>query len=556
VRTTIQRRVLIAATLCLLALVLATLHRRWSSDPRPADPEISSPGSNSPRDLQVQASGTLAGLAKAPDAVASGATSAVETSPDPLDLPDGCPLGSAFIDDSGGTLQGTVFEIGSRKAQAHAVVTVSVVWEMQEEDSLELRMSSGRALTEDDGTFKLQGLRPGNYVLSCESGAEVRVRLGPDESRSGLELTCAARRELSVTVESEDGQPVPDAVVSTLPGVASSRTDLFGVAKLRVPSDCKQVVVEEGNPQSSEFAPHLPEEIPRDGDSMRIRLRKGGFATGTLFDPEGDPARKDLSIQVLVDGRLFSTTSTNDKGRFKALVPARGTVVLQWKPTIKEQWRSRSGRLVLGDARLEEVRSGDRKLALRAQAVNWGASVSVSVRSPLGNPVAGIYLRVETDSDIFHGGDGYTDAEGFLRIENLLERPHRLEFSIGRATGLPGDWLMPAPGEVTPHGQTMTVNLVQGKRVPLSVQLEDGRPGSHARVFICYRNGVSFAEGEANSEGEFEFLIDPLSTEKLSAWASLDLEGVRFRSPQIELMGADDMGRLSLVQEAKAGAGR
>jgi hypothetical protein len=144
-----------------------------------------------------------------------------------------------------------------------------------------------------DGTFVVNGLAPGNYLLQAHSRASdsdrVTVRLEANAATEPVVLTLHPSKVVAVEVKSDVG-PIPGATVSTVGAenaalVFARTTDASGIASIEIPGGNSNVDVQINAPGFAlrQFRMRKPEQagvgarVTQIGGRLRLRFpqRKG-----------------------------------------------------------------------------------------------------------------------------------------------------------------------------------------------------------------------------------------------------------------------------------------
>lgn len=335
---------------------------------------------------------------------------------------------------------------------------------------------------EEDGSFSIDGLAPGEYSFSCtaEGCSEARgpeVRLAPGEERTGLEVVLPRGWEVDGVVESEDGKPLAGAEVflSPLgerfqPGTLelATTTDArgeFRVAGLREGRHDLRVHLD-GHPDAVRT-------VSAGAGALRIVLKPGFTLTGRILDAETGRPLGGIPV------------ATGPRWRAGILLPSRRETLSAPDGTFalvgleEGPWDLRVGRdrtFRGGTYPLKQVRgivAGTRDLEIRLVR---GRCIAGRLVDEEGRPVEGRGLEVTLENP--RTGEGWsrvsrgTEADGTFAFDGLS--PGRYALSIeSRSFGEVRDaaWLPVRIEDVAAGQKDVVVTLRRGR--PISGRMED-----------------------------------------------------------------------------------
>lgn len=261
--------------------------------------------------------------------------------------------------------------------------------------------SNGRVKVEADGTFRLDGLRPGRYTLTAHDGGYARslpvsVTLAKGKSRSGLVLELRAGVSVRGRVVGPNGEPVERAVVQLVADGTRVPVEPSGQFDIGMHDGTVRLIV-----RAPGFAPR---ELTRrlDGPTfLEVALKpangrlEGRVLGGNGQVVEGVVARVSSRDGVFMD-QVFTT---DDRGIFRGVSLVNGPAVLELSHP--EYVTARRDLTINEDETFEEI------------TLEAGWTLSLEVRADRsGAPVAGANVAV--------GSTGVrTNKAGSMRLEHL-----------------------------------------------------------------------------------------------------------------------------------------
>lgn len=347
-------------------------------------------------------------------------------------------------------------------------------------------------LTAPDGTFTLEGIRPGKDLVLAEVGAgghrECLPRFDLPEGAvlEGLRVTAPPGPSIHGVVLDDAGKPAPGAKVRILVGTANSFQDpgpavedhpcgddgSFRMEDLNASLPLVLVVRAPGRAEAViEIAPLGESE---DRGPLEVRLAPESPLRGEVVDEEGRPIpgasiqagflreRGDTPMRAYRVGPDGTVRAVTDRaGCFVVGGLAAGPrVVRATAPGFLPETRSSEGEAV-------------RLVLLRPRWIG-----GILREAGTGRPVPGLEVTAspKDGSGGRPGGRGASGADGRFRIEGLGPGLH----SVSVATG--PSWL-PVPASEREAGvDPLLVDLERGYSIAGRVLDEEGRPVASARV--------------------------------------------------------------------------
>lgn len=380
----------------------------------------------------------------------------------------------------------------------------------------------------EDGSFELDGLRPGNWTFKASAeGMVVMEELTltlPDETPQRLVLV----REITITgvVVDPNGDPVPGAEVgpelegaeliaamrggSDHPTATSDDEGRFELAGL-IPGTGSIVARGEGWAASEALAYELGE-----GDSVedvRLELRVGGTISGQVYDKDGAEAKGCMVIVQLPTLTERRMTNTDSRGRFEEGGLTPGTYQVQAFPGIESMDGTSDQAALIAALKMATVKLAD------------GAKESVVLGAPPAEPVrvrgrvtaAGEGLEGLIVSLVPTSGGGMESlkvdtsaADG--RFEVTVDEPGTYRVTVqsnaaaGRQNNVEFVRTVPAVEE-----HELSIEMPAG-RITGRVQGPDGDPAEGVRVTLTMQTGQVFGtvmggqynETRTDADGTFE----------------------------------------------------
>lgn len=418
---------------------------------------------------------------------------------------------------SGARIHGTVTRPDGRPLAGAKVA----VFELGRDDAL--RAGSARpvrqALSDDDGVYSFENLRPGLYELRAAAKTfESALRPGIDLLSGAGELRVDfALREghfVSGAVRNTAGEPVAGASVEARPMAGG------GAAGEPVATRSDGTFRIEGLPAVqfrlvARAAGHSPAQktlVDPDSEDVQLRLSPNSSITGTVRTADGKPV-KSFGILVWNLGRNgYVNDPLRDLQRFDS---ADGSYTVEdvppgkykvqafandWAPTWTKGFAV--GRVHVHGVDVEMQLGA----ALHGTVVDLdgkpvaGASVRLIDNAYLPTPLAGLLFGKYS---VF--GTTSTDAEGAFRFERLDAGTFQVEVTARGYPALYRKDLATVLGEDKDAG---AVTLLPGGRIEGTVLDDQNLPERGATVTILAEDGSTF-ETRADQKGEFEFAAVP-----------------------------------------------
>ena len=361
-----------------------------------------------------------------------------------------------------------------------------------------------RRHTDDLGRFQFSGLAAGTYQLTVRPegarGIIQDVVLPMGEDVRNIEVRFATTRSIDVKVLDPSGKPVPGVFVTALGkggvGGGQGRTGTDGVARMQVRPDVNRLriyVIGSDTPYLvPQFKPVGPEE-----DAVEFRLKTAARITGQLVDPDGKPIAY-AQLRAQQGEKALGPIQTDEEGRFTIQFEPPSTVSVFFEG----QLRGSKYVALLGE--LRDLGSGADGVVLKARKIASDLDVHVFVLDPDGEPFEGAQVYAHpsvTFPNVFE-----TDAQGRVHLRGLLDRP----ISVGMLRPLVEGKVLLAPPMVklTPAGQDVTLQLIEGVMLEGTVYDADGKPRPGATVHARH-DGRTVSGTTSGEDGSFSMAVDP-----------------------------------------------
>jgi protocatechuate 3,4-dioxygenase beta subunit len=419
--------------------------------------------------------------------------------PVPVTVSEG---GDATVDirlEAGGDLLGDVVD---EKGRPVAGITLQAQAESSGRHGGTTRWSfdqSGQAVTADDGSFAMRGLRPGPYHLSAQSGPgfeSIRLRspgLGDaDGSAERIEVTAGAAVRRRLVVDSQSGvirgrvvdgrgQAITDALVDAEPESESAEGSGWARDALRFSSSRRPILTD------------------TDGRFAIEKLRPGKYTLHAYRRGGGDALAQNVAVGADIVLTIRPTGSIAGRVVSDGAVPEEMTIVVANRQTAFSR-RERFYRTA-GEFAFRELPPGSFELSVRAVEGTGDAEAQLTEGQNLtglvvrlvgratltgrvvsldeGKPLPGYQIQVEpvarSLTAMFDGGrgGGSTGQDGRFVVEDLPVGRVRVE-------GMPPDFMEVARyspiGRIVELQPGRTTDLGDVRVAPIRVR-QDSPPG-------------------------------------------------------------------------------
>ncbi len=392
----------------------------------------------------------------------------------------------------GHALVGTVLDIeGEPVAEARIVATATT--------SKRPGIDQWTGESGADGAYALSGLAAGRYQLHLVREGKPTLVAGqvgiPDTKRFDIRLRPTA--VLHGTVTNQDGEPIEGAEIVYAPSGGlplNARTDESGNYRIEeVPAGASQwfgVTAVGYVPWPDPAAPQAGTgESLREGSELRrdIMLEQGADAVLTVRDQDGNPvegAKARLYMAQMWGGNNRPwEADTDEKGeaRMTGLVPGTYLARIEARGLVQEgmpsNWNAflQSPQAMPAQWRIDIAPESDTTHAHFSLA--RGGTVSGTVRSQAGEPVAGVRVTVSGEQSEV---PVFTDQEGVFRAEAV---PASLR-AVARVTSTDHPAASSEPFIVEPGKEVkeIEITLTPGGRITGRVRTDDGSPVEGAVV--------------------------------------------------------------------------
>ncbi|WP_375765522.1 carboxypeptidase-like regulatory domain-containing protein [Archangium gephyra] len=301
-----------------------------------------------------------------------------------------------------------------------------------------------RAVTQEDGTFSLEGLSAGLYSLWVESAEGMGLRHGVAAGEEGVELRLGAGVRLSGRVMDEEEAPVPGALVTAI-FMAHSRyfetfTDERGGYHLGPIPPGGYVLV-----------------ISKDGLLSSVDRFQGhegeGALTSTLYRPRRISGRVLLAGEPVVGAEVLVQRSLR-RSNSRTLTDAAGRFSFEGlQPDVQELIATHGGYGGFLDVFKDEA--GEFKRAPDSADVTLELAPVTHLQGVVldetRRPIEGAWVRATQElEEEFIVASGRTDAQGWYRLGPGPVRPGLVQFDVR------------AKGHVSLREQTQSVAQGQG----------------------------------------------------------------------------------------------
>ena len=370
------------------------------------------------------------------------------------------------------------------------------------------------------GHYVVRDVAPGRHPLRAVARGrdqlERTVTVAPDQQTTSIDVTFPAGREVTIDVRDESGSPVYAASLDVVGRSNWVSTDAEGRAVVVVPPGPWTVRAQAGGHRHGDgrraFFPREA-EIPADATQLTITLERTTPpddmrpVAGTVVDDEGRPV-EGVRLDVTWDGR----GDPSQRGRREYSREDGGFAFRLPKDTVcdlrVDRRRRKDDRPMKGwpsdpwTGGLSGISAGSTDVVVIARPAPRNQAVTVIVRSPDGDPVAGARVRLggwkqECDA-------ARTDAEGRTELTGLLQR--ECYVSANPPAARRSEWLTARSGGFVPNGQEITVRYRRAARITGVTLHADGSPA--ARSYIKFAAGTTRESARTNRSGRFELLVD------------------------------------------------
>lgn len=368
--------------------------------------------------------------------------------------------------------------------------------------------------TDDLGRFRFRDLAPGAYQLTCGTPGlkpvPLDVTVPADGDATGIELRLTGGHDLTVRLSEKGGGPVANMFVQVQLAddwQLQAQSDARGIARFR--ADAAFESVELWDFERGRYRIPPPRPLPSGTDDVTIELERAGIAEGIVLDVDGRPLPQ-AALRIVSGGEAVEqgggTAFSDLEGRFKVVVPVRGTADIVLIGVVNRMEGIHTGEIPPFGGRLEGVAAGAKDLVLRARPLSFDRALSVRVLAPDGSPLRGaqVFAR-DARGGLVPGANVLTDAEGVAALTALPDGDISVWAKAVRLAEAE-DWMDASLYPLLAEGQTATLRIRQGVRVRGMVETAAGEPA--AGVFVsAYRRSDLVGSAETDAEGGFSFLV-------------------------------------------------
>jgi protocatechuate 3,4-dioxygenase beta subunit len=330
----------------------------------------------------------------------------------------------------GGLVTGKVVDRETGEPLEHACVSASLsAWFSAELEHVFLGPRSvpfPETFTASDGRYRLRlppgrwrvqsPTRAGYFVGGREHHQEVTMAL--DKTLEGVNFAMGKSREIRGRVVGPDGQPVPNAILTSPFHIRGVEAQEDGTFTLEWSPQNEPVSLYAFSPDGAsgtmmELPPHAGE-----ADTFTLMLSPAVEVRGRVVDEKGQPA-KDARVRAAPRAPLFliaggcetmGSAITDAEGRFGIKV-VRGI-----------DYALEANAEGYGWARLEEfIPEREHENIGTLTLKKASAFVAGRVTDGAGNPLKGVRVQAQQPPDLRRPRMAFTDAQGRYRIEKLVQ---------------------------------------------------------------------------------------------------------------------------------------